>query len=69
MLHQKTTPNVTNAMQFLVILAKQKNFFRFDAEVTYIIDKFGKADYPLQFINNIVHDFIKSTNIEKIQYY
>ena len=33
----------------------------FDAEVTYIIDKFWKAGYPLRFIN-IVNDFIKSTS-------
>ena len=33
-----------------------------DAEVIYIIDKFRRAGYPLRFINNIVNDFIKSSN-------
>ena len=34
----------------------------FDAEVSYFIEKFRKADYPLHFCNSIVTDFIKSTN-------
>ena len=34
----------------------------FDAEVTYIIDIFRKADYLLRFMNNIVKGFVKPTN-------
>ena len=48
-------------MQFLVIFTEQMST-NFDAEVSYFIEKFRKADYPLHFCNSIVTDFIKSTN-------
>ena len=68
--------SITNAMQCLVIFTDQKEcnaifgdlhrakrmFADFGAEVTYVIEKFWKGNFPLRSINNIVPDFIKWTS-------
>lgn len=42
---------------------------KFDTDVSYIIDKFQKADKPIRFINNIVNDFIKiNKRLRKVVY-